>query len=261
MGDLYKTRNPGSAEPEYMELQNLGSQTSRVGLLRGKYPALDENLVEITVDEKGKQQISFLSARTGSWTKPIRLYNEDGSVRKDADKKIRSGKYNNISTQLDDLDASDQRLSEDVRTLKETRDRSGVNEREQFDQQIEQAESQMDENEQIRENLEERMPLKDRIKRVFKKYGFTVASVLTAVGITIGVIVSQLKSGLTSVAKGVGNGLKTIGKKLGEILPGMVGAIASFIFKTAGEVVGFLAKNAWLLIVAAVVYFIEKVKK
>ena len=108
--------------------------------------------------------------------------------------------------------------------------------------------------------IEERMPLRERVKRVFKKYGFTVASVLTAVGIVVGVIVSQLKSGLTGVAKGVGNGLKTLGKKLGEILPGMVGAIASFIFRTAGEVVGFLAKNAWLLIVAVVVYFIEKLR-
>ena len=36
--------------------------------------------------------------------------------------------------------------------------------------------------------------------------------------------------------------------------------IASFIFKTAGEAIGFLAKNAWLLIVAVVVYFVEQVK-
>ena len=46
------------------------------------------------------------------------------------------------------------------------------------------------------------------------------------------------------------------GKKLG-----MIGAIASFVFKTAGEAVGFLAKNAWLLILAAVMFMIEKFKK
>ena len=38
----------------------------------------------------------------------------------------------------------------------------------------------------------------------------------------------------------------------------MIGAIASFIFKTAGEAVGFLAKHAWLLILAAVTIMIEK---
>ena len=49
-------------------------------------------------------------------------------------------------------------------------------------------------------------------------------------------------------------------KKLGEILPGMIGAIASFIFRTAGEVIGFLAKNAWLLIVGLVVFAVEQFK-
>ena len=110
------------------------------------------------------------------------------------------------------------------------------------------------------EAVEERMSLRDRVKAIFKKYGFTVFAVLSAVGAVIGVIVSNLKSGLSRLGKGVGNGFKAIGKKLGEILPGMIGAIASFIFKTAGEAIGFLAKNARLLIVAVVVYFVEKVK-
>ena len=78
----------------------------------------------------------------------------------------------------------------------------------------------------------------------------------SAVGVIIGAIVANLKNG-----KGVGNGLKTIGKKLGEILPGLVGAIASFVFRTAGEVVSFLAKNAWLLIVGVVIYLVEQFKK
>ena len=83
----------------------------------------------------------------------------------------------------------------------------------------------------------------------------------TAIGTVIGVIVSNLKAGLTKVAKGVGNRLKELGKKLGEILPGMIGAIASFLFRTAGEVIGFLAKNAWLLIVGLVVLAVEQFKK
>ena len=118
-------------------------------------------------------------------------------------------------------------------------------------------------NERIQEieATEERMSLRQRIKEIFKKYGFTVVSVLTAIGVVIGVIVSNLKAGLTSVAKGVGNGLKELGKELGEILPGMIGAIASFIFRTAGEVIGFLAKNAWLLIVGLVLLAVEQFKK
>ena len=83
----------------------------------------------------------------------------------------------------------------------------------------------------------------------------------SAVGVVIGVIVANLKNGLTSLGKGVSKGLKTIGKKLGKILPGLVGVIASFVFKTAGEVVGFLAKNAWLLIVGVFIYLVEQFKR
>ena len=104
------------------------------------------------------------------------------------------------------------------------------------------------------------MSLRDRVKLIFKKYGFTVFAVVSAVGLVIGVVVSNLKKGLTSLGKGVGGALKNIGKKIGEILPGMIGAIASFIFKTAGEAVGFLVKHAWLLILAAVTIMIEKLK-
>ena len=107
----------------------------------------------------------------------------------------------------------------------------------------------------------ERLSTRQRIKAIFKKYGFTVFSIATAIGVVIGVIVSNLKAGLTKVAKGLGNGLKELGKKLGEILPGMIGAIASFLFRTAGEVIGFLAKNAWLLIVGLVVLAVEQFKK
>ena len=112
-----------------------------------------------------------------------------------------------------------------------------------------------------RERIQETMSLRERIKYIFKKYGFTVFAILSAAGLVIGVIISNLSKGLTTLGKGLGNGLKTLGKKLGEILPGMVGAIVSFLFKTAGEVIGFLGKNAWLLIIAVVLYFVESIKK
>ena len=63
------------------------------------------------------------------------------------------------------------------------------------------------------------------------------------------------------MAKGLGNGFKDLGKKLGQILPGMVGAIVSFLFKTAGEAIGFLAKHAWLLILLVVTFVVEQFKE
>ena len=57
-------------------------------------------------------------------------------------------------------------------------------------------------------------------------------------------IISSLSKGLKSVAGGIGNDLKTLGEKIGEILPGLLGAIVSFIFRSAGEIIKFLGKNA-----------------
>ena len=152
------------------------------------------------------------------------------------------------------------RRREKVKDLESSRKDARKNERENIDRNIDQQREEIENLERENEAIEERMSIRDRVKAIFKKYGFTTFAVLSAVGAVIGVIVTDLKSGLSKLGKGVGNGLKAIGKKLGEILPGMVGAIASFIFKTAGEAIGFLAKNAWLLIVTVVVYFIEQVK-
>lgn len=121
-------------------------------------------------------------------------------------------------------------------------------------------EQEIDRRENDIERINERLPLRERIKEIIKKHGLTVTGIALSVGVIIGVIINSLKSGLSSVANGVGNGLKAIGKKLGDLLPGMIGAIASYIFKTAGQVIGFLAKHAWLLIVAVVLYVVERYK-
>ena len=48
------------------------------------------------------------------------------------------------------------------------------------------------------------MSLRDRVMLIFKKYGFTVFAVVSAVGLVIGVIVSNLKKGLTISEKELG---------------------------------------------------------
>ena len=110
-----------------------------------------------------------------------------------------------------------------------------------------------------REELEERLSLRERVKNI--KYGFTVTVVVLVVGTIIGVIVHSLTRGLQSVASGVGDGLKTLGKKIAQILPGLIGTIVGFIFKTAGSVISFLGKNAWLLILGVTVFMVERFQK
>ena len=155
-------------------------------------------------------------------------------------------------------------LRDEMRELREKAANAVGEEREVYVDEMEKVLKRINEVEQENEAIEERLTLwqkaKLRIKAIFKKYGFTAFAVMSAIGTVIGVIIANLKAGLTKVAKGVGNGLKELGKKLGEILPGMIGAIASFIFRTAGEVIGFLAKNAWLLIVGLVLFAVEQLK-
>ena len=189
------------------------------------------------------------------------LFNSDGEVNEKLPKTI----TNVLVTPAEDIiRAKEEEISRREKKIDElhaSRETASVNQREQIDANIEEQQNEISRLEAENEIIEERMSLRDRVKLIFKKYGFTVFAVVSAVGLVIGVIVSNLKKGLTSLGKGVGGALKNIGKKIGEILPGMIGAIASFVFKTAGEAVGFLAKHAWLLILAAVTIMIEKFKK
>ena len=171
---------------------------------------------------------------------------------------------NKLRDQLEKSTSPSERKRLDEEINKEKRSKNQNNAEMENGENQEEIERLEAENERLGEQNEEifsRMSLRDKVKYIFKKYGLTIFGVLAAVGTVIGVIVSNLKAGLTNVAKGVGNGLKELGKKLGQILPGMVGAIVSFLFKAAGEAVGFLAKHAWLLIMLVVTFAVEQLKK
>ena len=189
------------------------------------------------------------------------LFSSDGEVNEKLPKTI----TNALGTPAEDIIRTKEeeilRREKKIDELQASRETASENQREQIDANIEEQQNEISRLEAENERIEERMSLRDRVKLIFKKYGFTVFAVVSAVGLVIGVIVSNLKKGLTSLGKGVGGALKNIGIKIGEILPGMIGAIANFVFKTAGEAVGFLAKHAWLLILAAVTIMIEKLKK
>ena len=192
--------------------------------------------------------------------KPAFLFKENGEVNKKLPetiiKSLGPRAEDIVETNREEISRREKKKDE----LNDSLETASVNQREQIVANMEEQQNEISRLEAENERIEERMSLRDRVKLIFKKYGFTVFAVLSAVGLVIGVIVSNLKKGLTNLGKGVGGALKTIGKKIGEILPGMIGAIASFIFKTAGEAVGFLAKNPWLLILAAVTIMIEKLK-
>ena len=225
--------------------------------IRRKFPNVDTNKFTATLDDIGRVFVKLI--RSNSKYSP--LFNSDGEVNEKLPKTIIKA----LGTPAEDIirikEEEISRREKKIEELKASRETASENQRAQIDANIEEQQNEISRLEAENEHIEERMSLRDRVKAIFKKYGFTVFAVVSAVGLVIGVIVNNLKKGLTSLGKGVGGALKNIGKKIGEILPGMTGAIASFVFKTAGEAVGFLAKNAWLLILAAVMFMIEKFKK
>ena len=102
------------------------------------------------------------------------------------------------------------------------------------------------------------MPFRERVREILKKYGVTVAAIFLAAGVTIGAVVGAITNALKSMGNQLANGLKTVGAKAASALPGLISAIVSFLFKTAGQAIGYLAKHTWLLILAAVVFIFEK---
>ena len=115
-------------------------------------------------------------------------------------------------------------------------------------------------NEEI-EARERQRPLLERVKDIFKKYGWTLQAVALAVGIVLSALALAATNGLKAGTQAIGNGLKTIGQKLGSLLPGLIGSIVSYIFKAAGSVLSFLGEHAWLLILAVVAFFMERLLK
>ena len=109
--------------------------------------------------------------------------------------------------------------------------------------------------------LEDRRSLRKKIKEIFKKHGDTVTAILLAAGATIGAVIGAITNALKKLGKGLANGLKTPGSKAASALPGLIGAIASFLFKAAASVIGFLAEHTWLLIVAVVAFLFPKLMK
>jgi len=106
--------------------------------------------------------------------------------------------------------------------------------------------------------LQTQIQERERIKEIFKKYGVMDTSVLLAAGIMIGAVVGVVTNALKATGKALGVSLKEISAKLGSMLPGLIGQVASFLFKIARQMVGYLAEHTWLLILAAITFIFEK---
>ena len=164
---------------------------------------------------------------------------------------------------LDELkqkaDELNQHITEDLRIIED--ENTSPSEREAARERLAVRNEELETlNEEI-EARERQRPLLERVKDIFKKYGWTLQAVAMAVGIVLSALALAATNGLKAGTKALGNGLKAIGQKLGSLLPGLIGSIVNYIFKAAGPVLSFLEEHAWLLILAVVAFFMERLLK
>ena len=193
-------------------IQRENELNDSVDEIKRKFPNADTSKFTSKIDEYGRVIVRLIRDRG----KYHLLFNSDGEVNEKLPKKIIKA----LGTPAEDIirikEEEISRREKKIDELKDSRETASENQREQIDAVIEEQQNEISRLEAENEHIEERMSLRDRVKLIFKKYGFTVFAVVSAVGLVIGVIVSNLQKGLTSLGKGVGGALKTIGKKLGR---------------------------------------------
>ena len=123
--------------------------------------------------------------------------------------------------------------------------------------------------EAIERVLNEDTTLAERLRTLFREQGVTIASVLTALGFIVSTIVLAIQntlgggwpapSGRDGVTdwvkkplKTLASWLKALAEKTAAALPGIIGAIVSWLLKTTGSVAVWLAEHLWALAVALV---------
>ena len=263
-----KEKGSGIAETSFID----GSTHSRILELDKKawetitreFPDAKATELEATYSKTGKLQVKMFGQ--GKRAYPLFTKDKDtGGQRLNPipPRQIKSAlgteRENLIVQKEKEIEELQESIREDEEIANNENEQPSVRERAR--EKIAEKLEQIDALENEKDELEERVSLREKVKNIFKKYGFTVAAVFLAVGTVIGVIVNSLTKGLKTVATGVGNGLKELGKKIAGILPGLIGAVVSFIFKSAGSVISFLGKNAWLLILGVAVFTVERFKK
>ena len=117
--------------------------------------------------------------------------------------------------------------------------------------------------ETIAKVLDSNTSLAEKIRTLFREQGITIASILTAIGMAISVLIEVLLTGTSGGGGAVASGgesppkdekglkewirtklkalaslLGKLGIKAGEALPGIIGAIISWILNKAVDVVG-----------------------
>ena len=159
--------------------------------IQRKFPNVNttNSLFSARVDEYDRVMIRLTRNRGKSY----QLFKADGELNDKLPKTIVDSLGQSaeeiVETNGEEITRHQERIDE---LMEQRATTSDENQRENLNQTIAENLDAISQLERANEEIEQRMTLRDRIKAIFKKYGFTVLAVASAVGVVIGVIVANL---------------------------------------------------------------------
>ena len=219
--------------------------------LEGEKKSKDQALAQLRKQAKQADKIPTEVDKLVRETRGLETRKNELTAKKDALKPL-----DELKQQAEELET---RITEDKRVIED--ENTSPSERAAAEARVAENEAELERVNTEIEVRERQRPLLKRVKDIFKKYGWTLQAVALAVGVILSALALAGLNGLKAGTKALGKGLKAIGQKLGSLLPGLIGSIVSYIFKAAGQVFSFLGEHAWLLILAVVAFFMERLLK
>ena len=216
--------------------------------LEGEKQAKDKELAQLRKMAKQSDKIRTEVDKLVSEKRELENRKNELAAKKDALEPL-----GELKQQAEELET---RITEDKRVVED--ENTSSSERAAAEARIAENEAELERVNTEIEVRERQRPLLERIKAIFKKYGWTLQGIALAVGVVLSVLSLLVTNGLKAGIKAIGNGLKAVGAKMGPLLPGLIGSIVRYIFKAAGSVLSFLGEHAWLLILAVVAFFMER---
>ena len=168
--------------------------------LEQKYPVYVKKGKTVTLEAAEDGKVVVVVGPRGGRTP---LFKSDGrtinpKIPKDVMKVFGPTRADLIQQKDEKIEELDKTMQEDTRVANYENEEPSVRERAR--EKITENTERKDQAVQEREKLVKKLPLRERIKEFFKKYGWTLTAVLLAVGATIGNIVSWLSNGIQSAA-------------------------------------------------------------
>ena len=236
----------GEDDPEMPTMRELVGLDKELRSIRGSLKV--EAAKKVELEEKIKHENRKLL-----FTEHHSEY--EGGIRKDIERRL--GKLNDdLKVREESIDLLKGRLKNQITSFRET----------------------------IAKVLDKDATLGERIRTLFREQGITIFSILTAIGMAIGFLVEALVPGSTattiknshggnddtpgSAKEWIRNKLKALASLLGKLaskagaaLPGIIGSVVAWLLNRAKEVVGWISKNLWSLVLLCVWMVYDYMKK